>query len=426
MSVKVLLELSGLQENVKSKLSELTIMLSPSEQTYNNAVKLFEILMDPTSACLALIMFLFSSCLLWRVGRPDEISLYESTMLKCNVLSYLMASIVFAKTICNYVGIPYFTCVPCIFGLYQWGQGFLPMFEEKSKIRFREVSQTDELRYMSVLAAISSNKAYGDEPFLLDGRPYDKNDKDVRVIEKCGVKVICDGTKPGWIIVTFRGTNNTVNWLNNFRMGQTVEHPRSYCDDPTSKIIPEPVGVHSGFWTSYSAVREDLTNKLPAMIRDMKKDMIGDDKNVRLVACGHSLGGALAELSTLDYNYLYVITFNSPACGDKAFGSYFRKEKCTSLRFANEASNTWDYVNRGMDILYGLGIGSTWYQHPCRTLPIETGHSWWQIQSIHNISEKRVYNEVFKKIKKEPSEKELSEEDIFKIVRDHFGKAKSH
>eukprot|EP01060_Flectonema_neradi_P035691 TRINITY_DN6636_c0_g2_i1.p1 TRINITY_DN6636_c0_g2~~TRINITY_DN6636_c0_g2_i1.p1 ORF type:complete len:416 (+),score=18.53 TRINITY_DN6636_c0_g2_i1:340-1587(+) len=366
-----------------------------------------------------ILVFFLSTCSLRWIYRPKEITWCTSAILGFNVGSYAVASFLLAKPICNFGNINYFVYGLSMFALYQrYIQTFIPLFQLQSKLRYSDIFAkpqdsgpigipgrpvtSDWLKNVSVLAAISSKKAYKEEPFLINPN----NENCSKVIEDCGVKVICDGTVPGLILITFRGTekDNLANWLNNFCMGQTVVYPLRGVNH--NGVTPEPVAVHSGFWTAYSAVRGELFTALDEIIKTHREKY----KNSIIVACGHSYGGALAELSSLDRRYGSIITFNSPACGDEAFGSFYRSQGTTSLRYANESDSTRDFVNRAMDIFYGFGIAPTWYQHPCRTFPVETGHSWWDPR-IHSISVECIYKEVFT---------ELPQGDIEALCRKRF------
>eukprot|EP01060_Flectonema_neradi_P020756 TRINITY_DN28251_c0_g1_i1.p1 TRINITY_DN28251_c0_g1~~TRINITY_DN28251_c0_g1_i1.p1 ORF type:complete len:457 (+),score=36.05 TRINITY_DN28251_c0_g1_i1:71-1372(+) len=368
----------------------------------------------------ATLVFLYSSYYLRRIDRSQKISSPVSNMLRCNVGSYMLGSLLLAGPICSFGEISYFVYFPGMFAIYQrLIKMFLPIFELQSKFRFHHLFEApqdsepvcdqggkpplDWLQHVSILAAISSDKVYDEQPFLLDP----SNSANSVVFHNCGIKFVCDGTVPGLIIVTFRGSDNTANWLTNTSMGQMTVYPLRYVDNKGE--LPEPVGVHSGFWTAYSAIRERLSDTLDMMIKTNRTTY---NKATRIIACGHSLGGALAELSTIDRRYAGLVTFNSPACGDETFGSYYRRQGCPSLRYANEGANTFDYVHRAMDFFYGFGIASTWYQHPCRTFPVKTSHAWWDLRQIHSISVECVYEEVFGQI--------LPEHEIETLCRHYF------
>jgi len=129
------------------------------------------------------------------------------------------------------------------------------------------------------------------------------------------------------IYVSWRGTVPTdiPNWLGNFDM-----IPTSYAAALTG------VRVHSGFLRSYRS----LQTEAQAMIRAAKEAC---PLCTRVVLTGHSLGGALATLNSLDIsNWLNIptssitlLSFSSPRVGNAAFASYYERT----------ISDHWNVVN---------------------------------------------------------------------------------
>jgi len=89
------------------------------------------------------------------------------------------------------------------------------------------------------------------------------------------------------------------------------------------------IRVHCGFAGAYCSVRRRIQGK------------IEDNKTNTVIHCGHSLGGALAQLSTLDGQYNFSdrkhvgVTFGQPAIGNMAFNRSFRKRIKNYYRFVN-------------------------------------------------------------------------------------------
>jgi predicted lipase len=96
------------------------------------------------------------------------------------------------------------------------------------------------------------------------------------------------------VIVSFRGTRNLNNWLNNLLFAKP---------DVPFPSAPEGAKVHYGFLKDYLQVREGLVysfSKLRKALPDYKVYFIG-----------HSLGGALAVLAALDLDTLHKVVILS-------------------------------------------------------------------------------------------------------------------
>jgi hypothetical protein len=70
--------------------------------------------------------------------------------------------------------------------------------------------------------------------------------------------------------------------------------------------------VHSGFLNDYNSIKNDLLLKIEKY------------NFYEMIACGHSLGGALAILFACEFKKSCV-TFGSPRVGDKIFCNIFKK-----------------------------------------------------------------------------------------------------
>ncbi|MFM7733310.1 MAG: lipase family protein, partial [Cyanobium sp.] len=73
------------------------------------------------------------------------------------------------------------------------------------------------------------------------------------------------------VLVTFRGTESTADWLSNLQV--------------QLKTVPGLGKVHAGFWGQFTALQPQLETLLQAR------------RNVPIVVSGHSLGGAIAVLA---------------------------------------------------------------------------------------------------------------------------------
>jgi len=112
-------------------------------------------------------------------------------------------------------------------------------------------------------------------------------------------------------IITFKGSDGTADWIDNFKFWQTED-----------KIGTFKAHIHKGFdeqWNTIKPIVDALLN--------------GVDN---FIFAGHSLGGALATRAALDYigrKKFDVITFGSPRVMDYQTTLYFNNNIETSRRF---------------------------------------------------------------------------------------------
>ncbi|NQX46050.1 lipase family protein [Paenibacillus tritici] len=124
---------------------------------------------------------------------------------------------------------------------------------------------------------------------------------------------------PQEIIIAWRGSISTNDWLSNMNAGQK-KYP----------YIPEPCLTHRGFTDLYASARDDILAVLSTLSPEKT-----------LYVTGHSLGGALATLCVLDlaanssYSSPYLYTYGSPRVGDPAFAKAFSLYVRSSYRYAN-------------------------------------------------------------------------------------------
>ncbi|HEY9737799.1 MAG TPA: lipase family protein [Trichocoleus sp.] len=130
--------------------------------------------------------------------------------------------------------------------------------------------------------------------------------------------------------VVFRGSDKSVDWMNNFQFRQQV-YP--YGDGNSD------VKFHRGFMAAYFAVRDRL---LPA---------VKDITSPHIVVTGHSLGGALATIAALDMQYnitskssqtISAYTFGAPRVGNRALVASYNNRVPNSYRYVFG----WDIVTR--------------------------------------------------------------------------------
>ena len=123
------------------------------------------------------------------------------------------------------------------------------------------------------------------------------------------------------IYVAFRGSETLVN------LGTDLNMKLSNCDWNNNEIalkprnIPFSAKIHSGFEIAYSAMRVQVLSQIHQLSLRFPKYSI--------VFTGHSLGGALALISAVDYFDKYgmqdritVVSYGQPRTGDKTWCNY--------------------------------------------------------------------------------------------------------
>jgi len=123
------------------------------------------------------------------------------------------------------------------------------------------------------------------------------------------------------IDICFRGTKNLYDIYINLNI-----FPKSF--------IKDDIKVHRGFLYKYLSIRNSIINETNEIIS--KYDI--DD----IYISGHSSGGALATIASLDFYYLYprqiikTITFGSPKMANKAFAEEYKRCINNSIRIINK------------------------------------------------------------------------------------------
>lgn len=150
------------------------------------------------------------------------------------------------------------------------------------------------------------------------------------VIENGGVRVLnAFDYEKNLIIVSFRGSSNTMNWLDNLQV--------SHCN-PYQTF--SSVSVEKGFYKALSFVREPLYDNI--------YKMMGMCSQCTLLITGHSLGGALSTLAAFELVHqeqkirpenIQLITFGSPRVGNDEF-----KELMQSISKSWRITHYYDIV----------------------------------------------------------------------------------
>lgn len=124
---------------------------------------------------------------------------------------------------------------------------------------------------------------------------------------------------PEEIIVAFRGSSSTANWISNANATQKK-----------FKYIKETCLTHRGFTDIYTSARSGIHSALSRL-----------SSGKRLYITGHSLGGALATLCAPDvaantlFSTPHLYTYGSPRAGDPAFAKAGTRYVPNSNRIAN-------------------------------------------------------------------------------------------
>lgn len=122
------------------------------------------------------------------------------------------------------------------------------------------------------------------------------------------------------IVLTFRGTSNLRNWVENARV--------------CKKTFVFGT-VHSGFW--------DCADDQMTLFMAPVKKLLDDYPSYTLVLTGHSLGGALATLSAVllqrmydvDVGRMHLVTYGQPRVGDFDLVSWINMQEWKVTRVVN-------------------------------------------------------------------------------------------
>jgi len=143
------------------------------------------------------------------------------------------------------------------------------------------------------------------------------------IVEHKGIRAIQGyDTKTNTIFTAFRGSSNIQNWIDNIQI---------------SKISPyndETISVEKGFYTAYTYIKLELFKNLDILCEKYSTN--------ELIIAGHSLGGALATLTSYNimcdyskYNIVSIFTFGSPRVGNKYFVESFNHYNISSYRITH-------------------------------------------------------------------------------------------
>jgi triacylglycerol lipase len=185
--------------------------------------------------------------------------------------------------------------------------------------------------------AILRRFGFAEKLHNLDGSPLEDLEGWLDILhDRVPFGFIAHDTDSNAIYVVFRGTATPAEWLINFQFKPG--------NDPF--LNNEAYGrVHRGFYKIYT--RQDkgdnpLSEKdnLPSMKDTIEKTILDCPVDAKVYVTGHSLGGALATLSTAHINSLnhfsnkpVLYAFANPRAGDETFFKLFTNLNC--FRIAN-------------------------------------------------------------------------------------------
>ncbi|KAI9290651.1 alpha/beta-hydrolase, partial [Neoconidiobolus thromboides FSU 785] len=126
------------------------------------------------------------------------------------------------------------------------------------------------------------------------------------------------------IIISFRGSSNTQNWLLNAQIGKV-----------SASFGRSSYNVHGGF--------KRATDALFPVVSSNLKSLLSSYPQYNVVVTGHSLGASIADLMALRFKYelnigdnqLRLYTYGSPRVGDPTFARFVNQNGFTVGRFVN-------------------------------------------------------------------------------------------
>jgi triacylglycerol lipase len=172
----------------------------------------------------------------------------------------------------------------------------------------------------------------------------------------CGdTQALMDFDDRGNVLLAFRGTE--------------PDNLRDWATDAKFRMVETPIGmVHRGFWEAASEVMDDI-----------KYTLRNIDKDQRIIATGHSLGGALANLCAVlldrDGHDVRLVTFGAP----RVFGAADAKIHGAKLHGrAFRVVNNNDVVTRVPPRVFGYShFGNLLYIDHDGVLHTHGGMGWW-------------------------------------------------
>jgi len=149
-------------------------------------------------------------------------------------------------------------------------------------------------------------------------------------VQRWGTRGFVGALSENRIVVSFRGSANLTNWIEDFDFVTLVP----YAECPECK-------VHEGFYKSWVSVARGIT----AAVKELRAHMPKAD----ILVTGHSLGAAMAALAAVHLYYSeglpvsHVYTFGQPRVGNAEFHHFFNNG--TTQREKNEPGVAYRVVH---------------------------------------------------------------------------------
>lgn len=124
------------------------------------------------------------------------------------------------------------------------------------------------------------------------------------------------------IIASFRGSDNTKNWVDDFDF---LQIPYLKCAGCL---------VHNGFYYGYMTISSSVKSQVQLLLSKYR--------GASVYVTGHSLGGALATVAALDIKHTFnppmkVYTFGQPRVGNGLYAHHFQSQIPDSYRVIHYA-----------------------------------------------------------------------------------------
>jgi len=154
-----------------------------------------------------------------------------------------------------------------------------------------------------------------------------------RGTQQVSIGLVLQGRGTGEAIIAFRGTEGIKEWVLDATFGTTSPCP----------FLASAGETEDGFTDMYMSVATGVAAGSPRLIDDLP-NLRWTQPVETLTVCGHSLGGALATLATLDitvnapepYHNVTSWTYASPRTGDPQFALKYNQLVANTFRIANE------------------------------------------------------------------------------------------
>lgn len=128
------------------------------------------------------------------------------------------------------------------------------------------------------------------------------------------------------IVVSFRGSSNLQNWIDDLYFIQ--------CDFDYPGCPLDKCRVHRGFFDSYnSTVRKGVVTQITALVTKYP--------TYQVYVTGHSLGAAQAALCAIDLTAVFnistiVYNYGEPRIGNKAFSTFYNSKVPNTYRIVHD------------------------------------------------------------------------------------------